>query len=118
MPSKPKPGGYFLIPPGGLPKGWRAVEPKEADSVWGAGYVPNPPDPPGPCDHSSDPCNPGRAGLSSGLAECRIHLLNVSLNITDNPVGYFPPVGPAVQVTVRYNQRDNQFSSNFNYSNF
>jgi YD repeat-containing protein len=30
----------------------------------------------------------------------------VSLNINDEPLGYTPPVGPAVRFTVRYNQRD------------
>ena len=47
----------------------------------------------------------------------RVYLLDVSLNLTDTPVGYAPPVGPAVPFTVRYRQRDNQFSSTFNYSN-
>ena len=36
--------GYFLIPPGDLPEGWRAVDSAEAGSVWGRGDVPNPPD--------------------------------------------------------------------------
>ena len=39
--------GYFLIPPGELPAGWRTVESAEAGRVWGRGNVPNPPDPPG-----------------------------------------------------------------------
>ncbi len=107
--------GYFLVPPGELPKGWRSVERTEAEAVWGKGIVPNPPDPPGPCDHSTDPCNPCP---DNGMAVARAHLLNVSLNISDEPIGYSPPVGPPVRFTVRYNQRDNQFSSNFNYSNF
>jgi YD repeat-containing protein len=47
-----------------------------------------------------------------------IYLLDVSLSLTDRPAGYSPPVGPAVPFTVRYRQRDNQFSSTFNYSNF
>ena len=52
------------------------------------------------------------------MAVPRIYLLDVSLSLTDTPVGYSPPVGPAVPFTVRYRQRDNQFSSTFNYSNF
>jgi len=106
--------GYFLIPPGELPQRWRAVEAQEAEAVWGKGFVPDPPDPPGPCDHTSDRCKPS----CKGLAVSSVHLLNASLNINDEPVGYSPPVGPAVRFTVRYNQRDNQFSSTFNYSNF
>ena len=107
--------GYFLIPPGDLLEGWRTVQVKEAEAVWGKGNVPDPPDPPGPCDHTTDTCNPCPG---KGMAAARVHLLNVSLNITDEPVGYSPPVGPAVRFKVRYNQRDNQFSSTFNYSNF
>jgi RHS repeat-associated protein len=107
--------GYFLIPPGELPAGWRAVEAAEAGRVWGRGFVPNPPDPPGPCDHSTDPCDP--CPDPGGMATARIYLLDVSLGLTDRPVGYSPPVGPAVPFTVRYRQRDHQFSSTFNYSN-
>ena len=42
----------------------------------------------------------------------------VSLNINDEPVGYSPPVGPAVRFTVRYNQREANQPANFTYSNF
>ena len=41
----------------------------------------------------------------------------VSLNINDEPVGYSPPVGPAVRFTVRYNQREGNQPANFDYSN-
>jgi RHS repeat-associated protein len=122
--------GYFLIPPGELPAGWRTVRPAEADRVWGKGFVPNPPDPPGPCDPSTDSCNPcpaggpdggpdgGSNGGSAGMTVPQVYLLDVSLGLIDRPVGYSPPLGPAVPFTVRYRQRDNQFSSTFNYSNF
>lgn len=107
--------GYFLIPAGVLPRGWRAVESAEAETIWGKGNVPNPPTPPNPCDPSTDACS---SCPSQGMATSRVMLLNVSLNLSDEPVGYTPPVGPAVHFVVRYNQRDNQFSSTFNYSNF
>lgn len=106
--------GYFLVPPGALPAGWRTVAGAEAGEVWGRGNVPNPPDPPGPCDPSTDPCN----SCPDGLSVPQVYLLDVSLSLTDKPVGYSPPVGPDVPFTVRYRQRDNQFSSTFNYSNF
>jgi RHS repeat-associated protein len=105
--------GYFLVPPGQLPEGWRIVEPAEAEEVWGRGNVPFGPDPPGDCDLTTDPCNP----CPPGMAVARVHLLNASLNISDKPVGYFPPVGPDMRFMVRYNQRDDQRTSNFNYSN-
>lgn len=107
--------GYFLIPGGELPESWRKVEDAEAKTVFGKGNVPNPPEPPGPCDASTDGCTPCP---NKGMAVAKILLLNASLNISDEPVGYSPPVGSAVRFTVRYNQRDDQFSSNFNYSNF
>ena len=40
-----------------------------------------------------------------------------SLNIIDEPVGYSPPVGPAVRFTVRYNQREAFQPSIFSYAN-
>lgn len=105
--------GYFLIPPGQLPEGWRTVDSAEAGTVWGRGNVPSPPAPSGACDPSTDPC-----GCPAGMTVPRVYLLDVSLNLTDTPVGHSPPVGPAVPFTVRYSQRDNQFSSTFTYSNF
>jgi RHS repeat-associated protein len=107
--------GYFLVPPKELSAGWRSVAANEAELVWGRGNVPDPPEAPGPCDHSTD-CRNSCSG--KGMAVARVHLLNVSLNITDEPVGYVPPVGQVVRFTVRYNQRDNQFATAFNYSNF
>jgi RHS repeat-associated protein len=105
--------GYFLIPEGELADGWRDVSTAEGRQVWGRGNVPNPPLPPGPCDPSTDQCNT----CPDGMATPSMYLLDVSLSLTDRPVGYSPPVGPAVPFTVRYRQRDNQFSSTFNYSN-
>jgi RHS repeat-associated protein len=105
--------GYFLIPPEKFLGGWRSVSASEAETIYGKGNVPNPSDPPGPSDPSTDSGN-----SCTGMAVARIHLLNASLNINDEPVGYSPPVGSAVRFNVRYNQRDDQFSSSFNYSNF
>ena len=114
--------GYFLVPPGELITGWRAVQAHEGETVWGRGNVNGPePNPPGHCDpHSSggsacDQPDP----QCKGLAVPRVHFLNVSLSIIDDPVGYTPPVGPAVRFTVRYNQRDMQLGApSFTYSNF
>src|SRR5262249_7401194 len=52
-----------------------------------------------------------------GMAVPRVHLMVVSLNINDDPVGHSPPVGPPVRFAVRYNQRDAFQPSNFTYSN-
>src|SRR5262245_44956427 len=52
------------------------------------------------------------------MAVCRVHLMLVSLNIVDTPVGYSPPVGFPVPFTVRYSQRDAFQPANFTYANF
>jgi RHS repeat-associated protein len=109
--------GYFLIPPGDLPRGWRSVDAQEGGAVWGRGVT-----------GSIDPDNytaedfvancsgaeeSNDSGLFSsvgiwdmGMAISRVHLGIVNLQIKDTPVGYTPPVGPSVHFRVRYNQRD------------
>ena len=67
---------------------------------------------------NSCPKEEGEEGGCKGLAVSRVHLMLVSLNIIDEPVGYAPPVGPAVRFTVRYNQRDAFQPAIFTYSNF
>lgn len=112
--------GYFLVPPGELTRGWRAVEAQEGESVWGKGLTgDNDPGPHGPCDPSTPGGNscPKNDGGCKGMAVPRVHLMLVSLNINDEPVGYSPPVGPSVRFMVRYNQRDAFQPSNFAYSN-
>ncbi len=113
--------GYFLVPAGELAHGWRAVEAQEGETVWGKGLtVTNDPDSHGPCDPATpaggdNSCPPN--GDCKGMAVPRVHLMLVSLNINDEPVGYSPPVGPAVRFMVRYNQRQANQLGNFNYSN-
>jgi hypothetical protein len=93
--------GYFLLPPG-----WRVVEGQEGGSVWGKGVTgDNEPGPHAPCDPTTPGGNtcPKNDGDCKGMAVPRVHLMLVSLNINDEPVGYAPPAGPAVGFTVRYN---------------
>ena len=105
--------GYFLIPPGKLAEGWRALDEKEGATVWGKGLNPrNDPDP--ICD--DDPKTPPKPCV--GMAVSSVHLMLVSLNLRDQPLGYAPPVGPAVQFTVTYNHREANQPANFSYSNF
>jgi len=105
--------GYFLIPPESLPRGWRAVEAEEGALVWGKGHTANnDPKPNGPKDHKSGPTP------CKGMAVSGVHLMLVNLNLTDEPVGYSPPVGPAVRFTVRYNHRDAFQPANLTYANF
>lgn len=95
--------GYFLVPPGDLPPGWRAVEPAEGATVWGKGVTSgNDPDQYTPDDPIS--CTAGGSG--AGMAVSSVHLMLANLQIRDTPIGYTPPVGPPVYFTLRYNHRD------------
>ena len=51
------------------------------------------------------------------MAAYDIHLMLVSLNITDEPVGYSPPLGPAVRFMATYNQREFYQPLTFSYMN-
>ena len=48
----------------------------------------------------------------------RFHSMLISLHLYDYPVGYTPPVGPAVSFKIMYNQRDANQPVVFDYSNF
>ncbi len=105
--------GYFLVPAGPLPKGWRAVGVEEARKIFGKGTTANSdPDSTSDDDKKKD-CF---AGLF-GMAMANAHLMVVSLNIEDNPVGYHPPVGPPVMFRAVYNHRENGQPAIFTYSN-
>ncbi|PYJ60145.1 MAG: peptidase C39, bacteriocin processing [Verrucomicrobia bacterium] len=112
--------GYFVVRPGALPRGWRAVEAKEGGAIWGKGNTCcNDPKPHAPCDPKSPGANScDQKPNCKGMAVSSVHLMLVSLTLTDEPVGYTPPLGPAVDFTVRYNQRDAFQPSTFTYSNF
>ncbi len=93
--------GYFLIPAGDLPGGWRAVNTEEGAAIHGKGQTgTHDPDRYSPDDLQTG-CSPG-----NGMAVSSVHLMLANLQIRDTPVGYTPPVGPPVRFTVRYNQRD------------
>jgi RHS repeat-associated protein len=51
------------------------------------------------------------------MAQYAFHVMLVSLNIVDTPVGYIPPRGPAVTFKVTYNQREANQPDTFTYSN-
>ena len=106
--------GYFLIPPGELPPGWRRVEGAEAATVFGRnGILDNDPDGAGRRDVRLQ-CGggEGRSAVSGrashGMATHDVHLMLVSQQIIDTPIGYEPPFGPTVYVTLRHTQRSNE----------
>ncbi|PTY01860.1 hypothetical protein DB347_25230 [Opitutaceae bacterium EW11] len=103
--------GYFLVPSGTLPSGWRTVSSKEAESIVGSGITTPGSDPTPPCVSTrAKPCPPCR-----GLANYNMDLNTLGLMLSDNPVGYTPPFGPPVQFTANYNSRDT--TSNAQVSN-
>ena len=94
--------GYFMVPVGDLPTGWRTVTTEEAETVWGRGAVrarnTN-------STRRSDSRTPqNRSGC--GMAAYSAHLHMVSLNITDIPLAYTPPYGPEVAFELNYVERD------------
>lgn len=104
--------GYFLVPTGALPKGWRTVAASEGEKVWGKGVTSNN-DP--KRNAPDDPKTP--SGPCKGMAVPSVHLMLVSLSISDEPVGYAPPIGPAVRFTARYNHREAFQPATFTYAN-
>jgi RHS repeat-associated protein len=134
--------GYFLVPLGPLPSGWRIVTEQEAQGVWGKGLVARlDPNMTGPgnvqcgCNANAgagspkDPSN-GSAPIADGTQEAgnmgdipfgmttyTINTMLASLCLNDTPVGYTPPVGPWVRFTATYNQNDANQPATFYYSN-
>jgi RHS repeat-associated protein len=95
--------GYFLIPPGELPRGWRSIDAREGATIWGKGVTSgNDPDHYTCSGEQTASCT----GSGCGMPVASVHLMLANLQIRDTPVGYTPPVGPPVYFTVRYNHRD------------
>jgi RHS repeat-associated protein len=127
--------GYFLVPAGAkkvdmpaaeltgnaakaaAPAGdWRAVDPAstEAQAVYGMGT------PAGQNQFGTKPNDPKTNGGTCSVGMCigNAHSNVISLNLTDSPVGYRPTKGPAVPLTLTYNQREATQPANFTYFNF
>ena len=106
--------GYFLVPAGTLPKGWRQVRDDEGDRIWGKGNTGSTdPDATKRCDLKNPPCCSG----SPPMAIAQTHLAVVSLNIVDTPFFSTPPKGLPIRFTATYNQRDANQPGTFSYSN-
>ena len=109
---------------------WRLVASAEAQHVRGMGYTQdNDPDDDTPDDPSCD-CGGGSnaSGMSGpgeadsgdddvGLTRYAFKEMLNSLELQDSPVGYVPPKGPAVPVTLTYNQREASQPANFSFYN-
>lgn len=106
--------GYFLTPSGPLPPGYSAVSDEEAGAVRGKGDTPN--KQPG-CTTGHDQTKPKATCPKTGLASWTVHMMLVSLNIQDTPVGYVPPVGPEVKFHVNYDALEADQPQTLSYSN-
>ena len=107
--------GYFLVAAGALPAGWRAVNEAEGATVWGKGQTTgNDPQHIANNDLAAGGSCPGQ---NTGMATAKVHVMDVNLHLSDNPVGYTPPVGPKVKFVLDYNLRDLFQPANFNYGN-
>lgn len=102
--------GYFLVPEGTLPEGWRGVSSAEADKVWGRGTTGK--------NHDSSDTGTDPTKCQQGCTTPSVELQVVGLQLTDMPVGYTPPRGPAVKFGLVYSHRDTQQPATFSYTNF
>jgi RHS repeat-associated protein len=107
--------GYFLVPEGSLPSGWRTVSPSEADSIRGKCAPCAMPPEPHP-DHPDCQCEGGNCPTTP-MAQYRFHRVTANLNIWDAPVGYQAPRGPAARFEVHYNHRESSQPAVFSYAN-
>ena len=107
--------GYFLVPQGNLPEGWRRVDALEGNTVWGRGDTGSNHDngATGAQEPHAFQCGPG-GGCSSWNVEAMVS----GLSLHDDPIGYTPPLGPAIRFPMDYSHRDTQQPMQFMYTNF
>lgn len=74
-----------------------------------------PPDPSCTRDYDEKVLCPGD---TRGMPRYNVHALTVSLNITDTPLSYRPAVGPPMQFTLSYNQRESGDPAGSGSTNF
>jgi len=106
--------GYFLVRAGELPKGWQKVSEAEGANVWGKGAVAPHTPPTPPCTGPIISCKNCKNHAMAGYA---IDPSRVNLTLSDTPLFYSPPHGPAIEFTASYSQRDIAPSSTPNYPN-
>jgi RHS repeat-associated protein len=106
--------GYFLVPSGVLPTGWRPVSNIEGSRVWGRGNTGT--------NHDTGATGPGTTkptgNCPGGCTTWSVELEVLGLQLHDAPVGYTPPVGPPVRFELYYSHRDTQQPATFSYTNF
>jgi YD repeat-containing protein len=108
--------GYFLVPEGSLPTGWKSVSAEEGKTVWGKGAPggPNTNDT-GTCCNRVPPCPKPKC---QGMPQFDFQTMVCGVSVFDNPIGYTPPRGVPMDLTVIYNSREASHPANLNFSNF
>ena len=106
--------GYFLAPAESVARGWRTVDAAEAGAVRGMGF-PQGKDTAKGIGQGNVTAH--RAVCTAGMCGYNILEMLVSLTLSDTPVGYTPPKGPPVKVTLTYNQREANQPANFSFFN-
>ncbi len=122
--------GYFLALGKQDAGPWRLVASEEASHIRGMGYTNDndpdddtPDDPPCDCNggsNASGDSGPGEADAGdddTGMTVYHFTEMLNSLKLVDSPVGYAPPKGPRVPVTITYNQREASQPANFSFFN-
>ncbi len=125
--------GYFLVPESNRAHSWQLASLREQKATIGMGYPATVDDgATTPDDTSCQACSgpiflpqpeqttPEANASSSTASPMAVYSFTemvVSLHISDTPVGYAPPVGPATRVTLNYNQREADQPSNFTFFN-
>jgi RHS repeat-associated protein len=105
--------GYFLIPSTELSTGLRKINENEASHIRGMGFTTaSDASATRPDNDKAMPDNPSCPMCGYNVTE-----MVVSLTLKDTPVGYAPPKGPPVFVSVTYNQREAGQPAIFSYFN-
>ncbi len=107
--------GYGLVPlqNGGLPVGWVPLSDSEAAGIWGKGgaEVRHPE----ATTSANEKCKGEKCW---GMAGYDMFKMSATLQISDIPMGYRPPFGPAVEFEISYNHLEAGQPGNFTFANF
>ena len=126
--------GFFLVPAGPLPDGWRAATVQETDNVWGkadantAGKERSCATPQlnaSVANYSCKTCFGGKGicdppkeeGCGCGMAQASVYEMQATLHIQDAPTSYKPPIGPEIGILANYNQNEADQPSGFTFTN-
>jgi RHS repeat-associated protein len=99
---------FALLPANRLSEGWTLASDEDAEGIAGRSCPPGGPDGEGPCPNC--PSNYGMAGYWFST-------INAGLMVSDTPLGYRPPLGPAVEFALRYSSRDALLPQSITFGN-